>query len=51
MFAEIKQAATDEVKQTQKKEISSEFQKNYNRAKAVCLPIELILNKKRFVSS
>jgi DNA topoisomerase IB len=45
--AEIQEAVTDELKKAQKEEFSAAFQKLYDRAqKPVCMPVELILNKK-----
>jgi hypothetical protein len=50
--AEIQEAVTDELKKVQKEEFSAAFHKQYDCAKAcVCTPMELILNKKRYVSS
>jgi hypothetical protein len=42
--AEIQEAATDELKKVQKEEFSAAFQKLYDRAKPVYMPMELTLN-------
>jgi hypothetical protein len=50
--AEIQEAVTDELKKVQKEEFLAAFQKLYNHAKPVYMPMEIILNKnKRYVSS
>jgi hypothetical protein len=48
--AEIQEAVTDELKKIQKEEFSAAFQKLYERIH-VYMPMELFLNKKRYVSS
>jgi len=50
--AEIQGAVTDEFKKFQKEEFSAAFQKFYNCANPVYMPLELILKiKKKYVSS
>jgi len=51
--AEIQEAVTDELKKVQKEEFWAAFQKLHDCAQACILymPMELILNKKRDVSS
>jgi hypothetical protein len=45
--ADIQAAVTDEIKNFQKEEFSACFQKRYDRAKPVYMPMELISNKKK----
>jgi hypothetical protein len=47
--AEIQEAVTVELKKVQKEEFSAAFQKVYDCANPVYMPLELILNKKRCV--
>jgi hypothetical protein len=43
--AEIQEAVTDGLKKVQKEGFSAAFQKLYDRAKPLYVPLELILNK------
>jgi hypothetical protein len=49
--AEIQEAVTDELKNVQKEELSAVFIKSTTAQKPVYMPMELILNKKSYVSS
>jgi hypothetical protein len=51
VVADIQKVVTDELKKVLKVEFSAAFQKLYDRAKPVYVPLELILNKKKYVSS
>jgi hypothetical protein len=44
---EIQAAVTDELKKVQKEEFSAEFQKPYDCAEPVYMPVEFILNLKK----
>jgi hypothetical protein len=45
--AEIQKAVTDKLKKVQKEEFSAAFQKMYDCAKPVYMPMERIFNKKK----
>ena len=49
--AEIQEAVPDELKKVQKEEFSAASQKLYDRTKSCIYAMEVILNKKCYVSS
>ena len=50
-FAEIQEAITDELKKVQKEEFLELFRKCTTAHKLLYMPMQLILNKKKYVSS